>query len=38
MANIYELADNYNTVLDMLYDENIDEEMILYILLVLRHL
>ncbi len=29
MANIYELADNYNTVLDMLYDENIDEEMIL---------
>lgn len=29
MSNLYELANNYATVLDMLYDDEIDEQMIL---------
>ena len=29
MSNLYELASNYQTVLNMLYDEDVDEEMIL---------
>ena len=29
MGNLYELTKNYETVLNMLYDENIDEQMIL---------
>ncbi len=28
MSNLYELASNYGTVLNMLYDEEIDEQMI----------
>ena len=29
MSSLYELTNNYETVLNMLYDENIDEQMIL---------
>ena len=29
MSNLYKLTNNYETVLNMLYDEDIDEEMIL---------
>lgn len=29
MANLYQLTNNYETVLNMLYDEDIDEQMIL---------
>ena len=29
MANLYELTNNYKTVLNMLYEEDIDEQMIL---------
>lgn len=29
MSNLYELTSNYDTVLNMLYDEDIDEQMIL---------
>lgn len=29
MANLYELTKNYETVLNMLYDEEIDEQMVL---------
>ena len=29
MANLYELTSNYETVLNMLYDEDIDEQMVL---------
>ena len=29
MSNLYELTSNYETVLNMLYDEDIDEQMIL---------
>ncbi len=29
MSNLYELTNNYDTVLNMLYEENIDEQMIL---------
>ena len=29
MSNLYQLTSNYETVLNMLYDEEIDEQMIL---------
>ena len=29
MSNLYELTNNYETVLNMLYDEDVDEQMIL---------
>ena len=29
MSNLYELTNNYETLLNMLYDEDADEEMIL---------
>ena len=29
MSNLYQLTNNYETVLNMLYDEDVDEQMIL---------
>jgi len=29
MSNLYQLTNNYETILNMLYDENVDEQMIL---------
>ena len=29
MSNLYQLTNNYETVLNMLYDEEVDEQMIL---------